>query len=188
MTKKGYTHLTLVVDESGSMDSLRDDVITSINNLVDEHSEKNLTVSIFTFSNVVTQGQSFVKANKFDKLTRANYKPDGLTALNDAIGWAVERTGTHLAEIKESQRPSKVLVAVMTDGQENNSKDYGVTKVREMVERHTNTYNWEFLFLGANIDAQVTSKSYGMRESVQFEPTRGGVKAAYTVLSKSLVD
>ena len=186
--KKGYTHLTLVVDESGSMDHLRDDVIGSINGLVAEHSEKDLTVSLFTFNNTVNARKTFTSASGFEQLTRANYKPQGMTALNDAIGWAVENTGTHLAQLQESHRPSKVLVAVMTDGLENNSKDYGVTKVREMVERHTSTYNWEFLFLGANIDAQATSKSYGMAQSVQFEATRGGVRNAYLSVSEALVD
>jgi len=153
--KKGLTEIILVVDRSSSMHDVR---MTTINGLKEFLKEQkslpgNVRLTYITFSSdykVEFQSTDIQTINSeiFD-----SYVPSGMTALLDAIGIAIDSTGKMLANTPEEERPEKVMVIILTDGEENRSVEYKLKDVKEKVEHQKNVYKWEFLFLGADIDA-----------------------------------
>lgn len=184
--KTDYTHVTLVADASGSMALLTEDVIGGLNGLLEEQQGKDTTISLFTFSDKVEQVWDFEVIKKELRLTSKNYKAQGMTALYDAIGVAIDRTGRKLAEMKEANRPSKVVVAIFTDGQENSSREYKQPQVKAMCEHQETQYQWEILFLGANIDVNVTADSLGITNRAAYTANSKGMESAYRIVSQTI--
>jgi len=110
-------------------------------------------------------------------------EPRGLTALHDAIGRASTEFGASLADMPENERPSKVLVTIVTDGGENASKEWTSTSVKDLVEKQKNNYNWEFAFLGANQDAALVGHSFGIQHNLTYQATSAGVGVASTAMT-----
>lgn len=181
MAKSNYTHLTLIVDRSGSMDSVQAEAQSGLNTLLVEQRllPGDLTVTLTQFDTEVEtiqrmQGESF----------EYELVPRGMTALLDAVGSEIVRTGEDLAALPEADRPEKVLVVVVTDGAENSSHEYSLEKVREMVSHQRDTYNWDFQFIGAG-EAAWQGSSLGMN-SAAYSGTAAGTRAAYGSMSASL--
>ena len=160
-----YIHVTLVCDKSGSMYNSKQDVIGGVKKIIDEqkaNKEGKCTISLYTFNEKVNEVFVGKDVNDFDNF---EYEPNGLTAMNDGIGTAIDKTGKWLADMREEDRPAKVLVAVFTDGLENASKDYTLERVKEMIKLQENTYSWSFIYLGTDITTTKAADDLGFKLS-----------------------
>ena len=184
------TELVFVLDRSGSMGGLEKDTIGGYNSFVAKQQEEcgdaNLTTVLFDGQYELLHDRVDIK--NVSQLTDKEYFARGTTALLDAVGKTIVDIGNKLESTKESERPSKVLFVITTDGHENASKEYSATLVKQMIERQTNVYNWEFLFLGANIDAVGAARDLGIRENcaVDFCCDSAGVALNYEVMAQEV--
>lgn len=156
--------MTLVVDRSGSMMTCRDDAEGGINAFIEEQKandgECNLT--LVQFDNVyefVHNGVPVADVGEF------KLHPRGGTALLDAVGRAINEAGTRLAKMPESERPGLVTFVIVTDGQENASREFSRDQIKKMIEEQTSKYNWQFTFLGADANAFKEAASIGIPKS-----------------------
>ncbi len=163
--KQGYTHISVVLDRSGSMSIIANDVRVGMTNFIKE--QKNYsdecTFSLYQFDNKFQTDYSFV--NMQDVSDKINFEPRAWTALYDAIGRAIIETGEQLSELEEDQRPQKVLFVIFTDGMENASREFTFYQVKKMITEQTEKYNWEFVYLGANQDAFQVGTGLGFNGS-----------------------
>ncbi len=181
MTNADYTHLTLVVDRSGSMESVQDEAQGGINALIAEQFSLpgKLTVTLSQFDDA------------FDTVRRMGgepfeyeLQPRGMTALFDAVGMEVVRTGQDLAGLPEEERPARVLLVVVTDGHENSSHEYTVERVRSMLTVQREQYGWEVRFLGAD-DAAWQGEALGVG-TTRYANTASGNLAVFRTMSGSM--
>jgi len=185
--KKDYTHFILILDESGSMGSIWDQTIEGVNELVRQQKLQpgDFTTAVYKFSTFVG---GFHDRLTFEPLNKINYTPRGGTALHDAICQAIDGEGRWLAGLSESQRPDKVVVVVVTDGFENSSRTYTLEDVKSRVKTQETTYKWQFVFLGANIDAFQTGGLYGFAatNTLQWTADKQGTLHAYACVTNTL--
>jgi Mg-chelatase subunit ChlD len=161
VTKENLTQITIVLDRSGSMASVRDTTIAGFNEFIEAQKAVpgcvNLTLIQFDDENAYEV--VFDRAlSDVPKLTAETYAPRGGTPLHDALGKTISELGANLSKIPEQERPAKVVVVTMTDGLENASQVYTAAQVAELIKHQREAYKWEFLFLGANQDAILTGE------------------------------
>lgn len=187
--KDNLTELIFILDRSGSMSSMTQEAIGGFNAFLEEQKkapgEANLTLVLFDHEySVVHNGRNIKTCECLDDKT---YVPRGTTALLDAVGRTIDDVGKRLAATPESERPSKVLVAILTDGLENASRDYQRAKINEMISHQTNKYSWQFLFLAANQDAIAEGISLGIRKdfTMTYAANSAGTKHAFDAISCS---
>jgi uncharacterized protein YegL len=154
MTNAGYRHLVLVVDRSGSMQAVEADMNGGIRKFIEEQAAvpKRTTLSVYQFDTEHDEVRAFAPLTS-DVLAGWSLVPRGGTALLDAVGTAITRTGEKLEAMPEGQRPGEVVVEIVTDGHENSSREYTLPQIREMITRQREQYQWVFMFLGADQDA-----------------------------------
>lgn len=162
--KPGLTELVFILDKSGSMTSLVNDTIGGFNSFVEKQKE---VVGECRISTVLFDSQSHVLHNQVElsqipAMTSREYQAGGSTALIDALGGAINHVGNRIMHTREEKRPEKVMFVIITDGYENASHKYRIDQVHHMVQRQTEKYGWEFIFLGANIDAIGEAGRYGI--------------------------
>jgi uncharacterized protein YegL len=152
MTDAGYRHIALIIDRSGSMEPVKHDTEGGIRAFIGEQRKASgrATVSLFQFDTEHDEVISFAPVHNAPDYILV---PRGGTALLDAVGFAVTKTGERLAAMPEGERPGEVVMLIATDGQENSSHEYGRSQVREMITRQQEQFGWAFVFLGANQDA-----------------------------------
>lgn len=188
MTDPNYTALLLVIDRSGSMASIRDEMVDALNQLLAEQSalEGLLTVDVVIFDGVVEHTHTMADA----RTVRIELDPRGGTALMDAIGASVQIFGQQLAALPEHARPATVQVVIVTDGHENSSREYDHDMVRDLITRQTRDYDWDFVFLGANQDAVLTARGLGIgRDSaLTYDAGADGIKGMRRSTSRYLTD
>lgn len=192
--KQNYTHIAAVLDRSGSMRSIIDKTLEGFNGFVAEQQRVpgDATLSLVIFDDRYETVHDFVNLQEVPVLTKATFYPRGWTAQYDAMAKTIISTGERLAALPESERPSKVIVLVMTDGQENASKEFpgesGRLALKAMIEEQTKVYSWEFVFMGANIDAQATAASLGFKGTnvAQYAATNAGTLGAFESMSRGL--
>lgn len=176
------THITFVLDSSGSMSKIRDDTVGGFNMFLQEQREEEgtATVTLYDFNTTVECRYQARLIEEAPKVDNENYRPGGKTALHDAIATAVQETGSRIEILNDSARPDNVIVVVLTDGKENASETPSDT-VRELVDTHRTEHDWEFLFIGANQDAALTATSMGMDadHSLDMAHSGMGARAAY---------
>lgn len=189
MTDSQYTHLSLILDRSGSMSNIAKDMNGGIHELLKEQAALpgEILVDVTTFDTTVDQ----VVSDELPGHVPADLiKPRGGTALLDAIGETVTKLGEKLAAKPEDKRPGKVVVVIVTDGQENSSVDWKSPAIKELVEKQTNEFAWEFLFLGANIDSFDVGGGlgYAATRTMNYAPTAAGVNGMTRSVSSYLSD
>lgn len=174
------TDITLLVDRSGSMESIRTDAEGGVNAFIQNQKQQtgqaNLTLVQFD-----THYEFVVNGVPIDQVGPYTLVPRGSTALLDAMGRAMEETGKRLAAMAEQDRPGLVVFVVMTDGQENSSKFFSKAQIREMIEHQQKVYSWTFTFLGADQDAIHEAQSLGMnaRAASTFSKPKVGMAMAF---------
>lgn len=162
--KKNLTELVFILDRSGSMAGLEKDTIGGFNAMIEKQKAEagDAYVSTVLFDNYSEVIHDRVVLNDVPKLTEKEYYVRGCTALLDAVGGAIHHIGNVHKYAREEDRPEKTLFVITTDGMENASRRYSYEKVREMTKRQKEKYGWEFLFLGANIDAAKEAARFGI--------------------------
>lgn len=165
--KSNFTEIIFVLDRSGSMSPLVDDVVGGFNSIIDSQRKIDgiATVTLVLFDDKYEVLYSAKDINDIPPLTVKQYSPRGLTALLDAVGKTIDDEGLRLSNMTEDERPSKVLFIINTDGFENASREYTKQRICEMVTHQREKYSWEFLFLGADIDAFGAAHELGISEA-----------------------
>ena len=163
--KKGLTEIVFILDRSGSMSGLEADTIGGFNGMLKKQRKQDgeAIVSTVLFDDKCDVIHDRVPMEKVEELTDDTYFVRGCTALLDAVGGAIHHIGNIHKYARDEDRPEKTIFIITTDGMENASHRYTFAKVKKMVERQKSKYGWEFLFLGANIDAIEAAGNIGIR-------------------------
>jgi hypothetical protein len=174
-----YTHISLVVDTSSSMGVRSVEATDAIRSFLRDQFDfpGALTLSLVEFSHDVRKTHNMVAENVPDY----TLNPSGMTALLDAVGIEIDALGAQLSLMPEEDRPSRVVFVVVTDGQENSSKEYKADQIRDMVNRQRDEYSWQFVFLGAD-DSAWAAESIGM-VGTSYAGADGGTSTVYSTLS-----
>lgn len=188
--KSNYTDITIVLDRSGSMESVKDDTIGGVNQFLKSQQAVpgEATFSLVQFDNVIEDVAWGVALAEAQPLTDETFVPRGSTALLDAIGQTIDRVGQRLAAMDESERPDKVIFVIVTDGQENASNRFSNRAIDGMIAHQRDHYAWQFLFLGANQDAIATAASMNISadSSLTYSGTPLGTRSAFGSLDGSI--
>lgn len=188
--KKNLTELVFILDRSGSMGGLEADTIGGFNSLLDKQKreEGEALISTVLFDNEIQVLHDRVRLEDVAHMTERDYFVRGCTALLDAVGGAIHHISTVQKYAREEDKPEKTLFIITTDGMENASRQYGYEKVKKMVEEKKEKQSWEFLFLGANIDAIKVAGQFGIHSdhAVNFENDSEGTQLNYEVLSRAV--
>lgn len=163
--KQNLTEIVFILDRSGSMAGLEKDTIGGFNAMMEKQKKEpgEALVSTVLFDNNTQVIHDRVPLERMEPLTEKEYFVRGSTALLDAVGGAIHHIGNVHKYAREEDRPEKTLFVITTDGMENASRLYSYDRVRAMIRRQQEKYGWEFLFLGANIDAAEEAGRFGIR-------------------------
>ena len=188
--KKNLTELVMILDRSGSMGGLESDTIGGYNSMLkkQKETEGQVLVSTVLFDDRQEVIHDRVPLEKMSEMTDKEYYVRGCTALLDAVGGAIHHIGNVHKYAREEDRPEKTIFVITTDGLENASRRYSFEKVKQMVERQKEQYGWEFLFLGANIDAIETAGRFGIGadRAANYHSDHEGTALNYEVLSDAV--
>lgn len=188
--KENLTDISIVLDRSGSMESVRTDTIGGFNTFLKKQKEfpgeANLTLAQFDDQYEIVHNGKNIK--DVPELTAETFVPRGWTALLDAIGRTINATGERLSVLPEGERPSKVIFVIMTDGLENRSVEFTREKISEMIKHQTKTYQWDFVYLGANQDAIKVGTSFGMGKwnTMSYAANKIGTKLAFDSVNEKM--
>ena len=181
-TSSNWTEIAFILDRSGSMQSIAETAVTGFNELLtkqqEEHEQTPVRMSLVLFNTEYEVPFASIVAPELPRLDMKTYAPDGGTALLDAIGRTIDETGARLAAMPEAERPGKVIIAILTDGEENSSRTFSWSQISDKIRHQTEVYKWEFLFLGANQDAIATAAkmSINRNSSTNFFQTDKGIR------------
>ncbi|MBQ6716810.1 MAG: hypothetical protein IJN21_09860 [Clostridia bacterium] len=188
--KKNLTEIVFILDRSGSMAGLEKDTIGGFNSMINRQKQADgeayISTVLFDTETQVIHDRKNLKT--IAPMTEKDYFVRGCTALLDAIGGAIHHIGNVHKYAREEDRPEKTLFIITTDGMENASRKYSSDKVKQMIERQKSKYGWEFLFLGANIDAVETAGKFGIQadRAVNYHSDKKGTALNYEVLSEAI--
>lgn len=188
--RKDLTEIVFILDRSGSMSGLERDTIGGFNSMIEKQKRQKgeALISTVLFDNVSEVLHGRIRLQDIAPLTEDDYTVRGCTALLDAIGGAIHHIGNVHKYARPEDVPEHTLFVITTDGMENASRRYSSEKVKQMIERQKSKYGWEFLFLGANIDAVETASHFGIGadRAVNFNNDSEGTALNYEVLSEAI--
>lgn len=189
MTDSNYTHIVLIIDRSGSMQSIQSDAQGAVNSFIEAQKEVpgKATFTLVQFDTVYDILQENVNIQNVEPYT---LYPRGGTALLDAWGNTFNRTGEFLAGLPEDERPGKVVVAIVTDGHENSSCEFTYSQIKEMTEKQRNEFAWEVIFLAANQDAVAVGGQLGVARgsSLTYAASGAGAQSSFASLTNAVVN
>ena len=184
------TELVFILDRSGSMSGLEEDTIGGFNSMLTKQKQEpgECLVSTVFFDNEIEVIHDRMPLAQVPNLTGKEYFVRGCTALLDAMGGAIHHIGNVHKYARPEDRPERTLFIITTDGLENASRRYDYDKVKAMIERQKEKYSWEFLFLGANIDAAKEAARFGISadRAVRYQSDHEGTLLNYEVLSETV--
>jgi len=184
------TAIAIVLDGSGSMFSTATDTRGSFNQFLKEQKDQpgEALFTLVQFNERHEVINDFVKLASVGDLTDKTYAPHGSTALLDAMGFTINLMGEKLSAMSEVERPSKVMMVVITDGQENMSKVFNKDQIRSMLKHQQEKYSWEILFFGSSLNEITDAQSLGVarQNTRQYSPTAKGVQRLYSNISSNV--
>lgn len=187
---KNLTELVFILDRSGSMSGLEADTIGGFNSLIEKQKREqgDAYVSTVLFSSDRRVIHDRAPLSDVRPMTREDYVPCGMTALLDAVGKAIRHIGNVHKYARPEDVPGHTLFVIITDGMENASVRYTADRVRAMIEHQKSKYGWEFMFLGANIDAVETARHFGIGSdrAVSYRSDKEGTRLNYDVISEAV--
>ena len=188
--RKNVPEIVFILDRSGSMRGLEADTIGGFNGMIEKQKREagEALISTVLFDDVSEVLYDRVPVEKVTAMTEREYFVRGSTALLDAIGGAIHHIGNVYKYARDEDVPEHTLFVITTDGMENASRRYDSERVRQMIRRQKERYGWEFLFLGANIDAVETARHFGIGadRAVNYRADHEGTKLNYEVLSEAV--
>ena len=186
--KKGLTEIVFILDRSGSMSGLESDTIGGYNSMIEKQKkeEGEALISTVLFDGQTDVLHDRVPLDKISPITEKEYYVRGSTALLDAVGGAIHHIGNVHKYAREEDVPEKTLFIITTDGMENSSRQYSYDKVKKMIEKQKEKHHWEFIFLGANIDAVGVADRFGVdrQHAVRYECDSAGTALNFQVMNK----
>lgn len=190
MSRANHSHILFLLDRSGSMSSIKSAVIEGFNGFITSQKGEDGTADV-TFIQFDTKYELVFKDTDLREvplLTDKTFIPRGMTALLDAMGRAIDELGQKLKSKKEADRPENVIVAVLTDGQENSSTNFTQNAIRERIEHQQSFYNWEFMFLSADPMALEMGREVGIRDDRRFAFTADsrGTETAFKIMNEEV--
>lgn len=187
---KGYTEIVYILDRSGSMGGLEADTIGGFNSMMEKQKKtgEKAIVSTVLFDDECEVLHDRISIDRVEKMTDEDYYVRGCTALLDAVGGAIHHIGNVHKYARSEDRPEKTIFVITTDGMENASSHYSYDKVQKMVKRQQKKYGWEFIFIGANIDAYAEAQRFGIRKdrAVNYVCDDIGTANVYAGVSKAV--
>jgi len=189
---KNQTDITLVLDRTGSMSSIKEATIVGFNTFLKDQKEAPgeavFTLVQFDSEDPYEVLQNGVPINDARELTDETFVPRASTPLRDAIGRTIEGVGARLIALQEDQRPDKIVIVIQTDGLENASKEFSAERVRQMIEHQKTVYGWQFVFLGANQDAVLVAGKMGIdvTAAITFAASDAGTSASAKCMSRGV--
>lgn len=188
--KKDLVEIVCILDCSGSMSSIKNDAIGEFNSFIEEQGKLpgEATVTLINFNSEYKVIYENENLKNIPKLNQDTYQCSSLTALLDAVGKTIDDIGKRLDNTPEENKPEQVIFAIMTDGQENDSKTYSYENIKEKIEHQKEKYNWQFIFLGANIDVFSEGNSLGIDKGLTYAyaATGDGIRNVYSTLSDTV--
>ena len=188
--KKTLTEIVYILDRSGSMSGLEADTIGGFNSMIEKQKQtgEKAYVSTVLFDDRTEVIHDRVPIEKVDKITNKEYFVRGSTALLDAVGGAIKHIINIHKYAREEDRPDKSIFVITTDGMENASINYNYDQVKKMIEKEQKEYGWEFIFIGANIDACAEAERFGIRKerAVNYIHDDRGTKLIYEGVSQAM--
>lgn len=192
--KKNYTHISVILDRTGSMESIRDDTIggfnTFLKGLKDQTGTVTLTLAQFDSQDPYEIIHRFEQIGNISELTLKTYVPRASTPLLDALGRGINDLEKSLAELKEKDQPSGVMMVVITDGRENASREFRKNQIEKMIKERTDKDNWQFVFLSADLEAINDATSIGIDKKaiLHYQKSKKGTSRAWKSLSNAAED
>lgn len=188
--KKNLTELVFVIDKSGSMSGLEKDTVGGFNSMLDKQRTEDGDVAITTvlFDDRIQVLHDRADITKVSNLTNKDYQPGGCTALLDALGKTIKHINKVQKALPEDECPEKTMFIITTDGQENSSHEYSYEKIKKMVEKKQEKKQWEFLFLGANMDAISAAADIGIKanRATNFHSDAAGTAVNYRAMNRAV--
>ena len=188
--KKNLTEIVFILDRSGSMAGLEADTIGGFNAMIRKQKaeEGEALVSTVLFDNYTEVVHDRVDIRQIRPMTHRDYYVRGCTALLDAVGKAIHHIGNVHKYAREEDRPEKTLFVITTDGMENASREYTYDRVKQMIRHEQEKYGWEFIFLGANIDAAREAARFGIAadRAANYHADRRGTAVIYEAVSDAV--
>jgi hypothetical protein len=192
--KQEYTHITVILDRTGSMESIRDDTIGGFNAFLEQQKAEtgvaSLTLVQFDSQDPYEVIHRFKPIGEIPELNRETYVPRASTPLLDALGRGINDLEASIGELKEEDRPAKVVMVVVTDGQENSSREFRKDQIEKMVKEKTEKNAWQFVFLSADLAAIGDARAVGINADavLLFEKSSKGNENAWASLSARTSD
>ena len=190
--KEGYTHISIILDKSGSMQSCLSDTIGGFNSFINNQREEEgeATVTLAQFNGSYDLTVDMQPLGEAPELCRQSYCPCGSTALLDAIGTTVNNVESNINDMDEDEQPEKVIFVIITDGEENVSREFNHENIMEMINRHREEDQWEFIFIGANQDAIQSGGGMGIRAgaTLNYNQTAQGTRCMYMSLDSGMTN
>ena len=188
--KKGSTELVFILDKSGSMGGLERDTIGGFNSMLQKQKvlEGECRITTVLFDNRYQLLHDRIDIRAVSPMTEKEYQVGGSTALLDAIGQTIQKLVQVQKNTAEEYRAENVMFVIITDGEENASRESSAEKVKGMIEHEREKYGWEFVFLGANIDAVGTARSFGIApdRAVDYVPDAQGTELNFQMMSEAV--
>ena len=188
--RNNTTELVFILDRSGSMSGLEKDTIGGFNSMIEKQKKEDgkCYVSTLLFDDKCDVLHDRVELQNIPLMTEKDYYVRGSTALLDALGGAIRHIGNIHKYARREDVPEKTLFVITTDGMENASHRYTAEKVKAMIQRQKEKYGWEFIFIGANIDAVTTAKNYGISAecAVNYRADSKGTNALFSSVAKAV--
>lgn len=189
--KNNLTEIVFILDRSGSMGGLETDTIGGFNAMLERQkkAEGEALLSTLLFSNETEVLHDRTDIRRVEPLSLLDYRVGGSTALLDAIGSAIRHIGNLHRETRPEERPAHTLFVITTDGQENASRRYGYGELKRLIERQKEKYGWEFLFLGANMDAVAAASRFGIDadRAVRYHCDSAGIALNYEAVGEAIL-
>ena len=190
--KKGYTHLSVILDRTGSMESIRDDTIGGFNTFLEEQKkpggEATLTLVQFDTQDPYEVIHDFVPIRRVPALTRETHVPRASTPLLDAIGRGINDLERRLSRLPKKERPAKVVMVIITDGQENSSREFRKDRIEKMIGEHEEKDDWQFVYLSADLSAIEDAADLGFRprKAMLFDKSPRGTARVWASVSQKI--
>ncbi len=188
--KKNLTELVFILDKSGSMSGLEKDTIGGYNSLMEKQRKLDgeCVITTVLFDNRYELLHDRIDLRAVTPITEKEYFVGGATALLDAVGRTIHKIAAVQEHTAEEYRAGKVMFVIITDGEENASREYSAARVKELIKRQKERYGWEFVFLGANIDAVETAGRFGIdaNRAVDYVPDGRGTELNFRMMSETV--